>query len=327
LTDLLAPLAGGAPLKSETTCQMLAHQPVRLGGWLSSFPTRRTVTIIAGFKSPEGVVICADTQETIAHLKRNVPKLRFEPSGDDWTIPRNKGDDLAVAFCGAGDGSYIDKITESSWQMAKDHDSLDSVCLAIEANIKNTYQEFGQIYQPGYCPNAQIIFSAKMHQQSRLFQAEGPIVNEVKGCCSGGVGIYMADFLSSRMYHNRLNIYQCAILAAYVLLQAKEHVDGCGGQSNIAVLRNNGSSGMVDWQKVDVMTKLLGSADDTTARLLLNASNLEIEDTEFEKQFQTSKEVIQMLREHHRSELKTWDYARKALGGTDEDLDSLGLPL
>jgi 20S proteasome alpha/beta subunit len=41
---------------------------------------RRAVTIVAGFKTIDGIVLCADTQETIGGIsKRNVPKLRFEP--------------------------------------------------------------------------------------------------------------------------------------------------------------------------------------------------------------------------------------------------------
>ena len=51
------------------------------------------MTIIAGFKCSEGIVICADTQETIGTSKRSVPKLRFEPFGGP-----HEGDTLAIAF-------------------------------------------------------------------------------------------------------------------------------------------------------------------------------------------------------------------------------------
>jgi hypothetical protein len=79
-------------------------------------PKRDAVTIVAGFKSYEGVVLCADTQETVLHSKRHVPKLRFEPdslakSVKEW---RGEKDDLAAAFCGAGDGPFIDKLIDES---------------------------------------------------------------------------------------------------------------------------------------------------------------------------------------------------------------------
>ena len=113
---------------------------------------RRAVTIIAGFRCYDGVVICADTQETVNNLsKRNVPKLRFEPV--DW-LERTEAvtrDGLAIAFCGASEtGPFIDKIVERAWEDAQTGTSLDEVCSLIETSIKETYKEFGRIYQPGY---------------------------------------------------------------------------------------------------------------------------------------------------------------------------------
>jgi hypothetical protein len=35
------------------------------------------MTIIAGFRCQDGIVVCADTQETFGSAKRNVPKLVF----------------------------------------------------------------------------------------------------------------------------------------------------------------------------------------------------------------------------------------------------------
>src|SRR6266404_5629863 len=69
-------------------------------------PIRRAeaVTIIAGFKGYDGIVLCADTQETVQGFKRKVPKLRVEPA--------KVGGDLAVAFCGAGHGPFIDKVVD-----------------------------------------------------------------------------------------------------------------------------------------------------------------------------------------------------------------------
>src|SRR5438874_12034650 len=111
-----------------------------------AYTRRKTVTIIAGFRCREGIVICADTQETVSGLsKRNTPKLRFEPSGGP-----HEGDSLAAAFCGAGDnGPFIDKIVETAWEDAQTATSLDEACEEIEKSIKNIYREFGQIYQPG----------------------------------------------------------------------------------------------------------------------------------------------------------------------------------
>jgi hypothetical protein len=57
--------------------------------------------------------------------------------------------------------------------------------------------------------------------------------------------VRITDFLAARMKPTMLDLHQCVILAAYILFQAKEHVDGCGGESQIAVLRHKGKSGLV----------------------------------------------------------------------------------
>ncbi len=87
-------------------------------------PERRAVTIIAGFKGYDGVILCADTQETVQGFKRKVPKLRVEPE--------KGGGDLAVAFCGAGHGPFIDKVVERAWKDAQIAGSLDDACAEIE---------------------------------------------------------------------------------------------------------------------------------------------------------------------------------------------------
>lgn len=69
------------------------------------------MTIIAGFRCQDGIVVCADTQETSGPAKRNVPKLVFSrgptlSAGQDKMINH----DLALAMCGAGDGPFVDKV-------------------------------------------------------------------------------------------------------------------------------------------------------------------------------------------------------------------------
>jgi len=283
----------------------------------------RTVTIIAGFKGFDGIVLCADTQETVSQLsKRNVPKLRFEPFGGP-----HEGDGLAVAFCGAGDnGAFIDKVVETAWEDAQVATSLDEACDEIEKSIKRTYQEFGQIYQPGYCPTAELIYGVKMHQGCSLFSAHGPVVNRKDGYDSWGAGYYMADFLSKRMYSAYLNIHQCAILAAYILFQAKEHVDGCGGESHIAVLRNHGVSGRVDWRYVQAITELLESADQYLGELLVKSANMELDSSEFLKEEKELIELLDALRVGQKKELDS-PWRRNLLSRKDEKRDCFGLPM
>ena len=77
------------------------------------------MTIAAGFRFNGGLILCADTQETIQelHSKTWTPKLIVEPA---LKLSKDSPDDLMIAIAGAGDGPFIDKLTELAWLASRD---------------------------------------------------------------------------------------------------------------------------------------------------------------------------------------------------------------
>ena len=298
------------------------HSPERL-------PQRKTVTIVAGFRTEQGVVLCADTEETVGGLsKRNVPKLRFEPSAfaEAERVLGGQNTDLAVAFCGAtSNGPFVDEIVDRAWEEVQSATNLGEACDLIKQSIKHSFREFGQIYQPGYLPEAELIYGVKMDGYSRLFYSLGPAVNEKKECATGGIGAYMADFVTSRMYRHTLKLRQCIILAAYVLFQAKEHVSGCGGESHIAVLRNDDTSGIVEARHVEMITRLVQEADSEVSDILMRYANLGLAKEEFLRSSQALLQRLADTREHERKALNEWNEMWERLFQV-RLRDDLGLP-
>jgi 20S proteasome alpha/beta subunit len=284
---------------------------------------RKDVTIIAGFRCKDGIVVCADTQETTGAAKRDVPKLRFEARGLATDEP------LAIAICGSGYGPLIDKLVDEAWTTVQPLSEMNEVCEAIETTIKKLYQEYGRIYQRGHCPAAELIYGVQTAEELKLFSANGPIINERPEYYSSGQGYYLADFIASRMYVPYLSLHQCVILAAYVLFQAKEHVDGCGGDSHIAILRNDGMSGVIDVQRTDYLTKMLESADPYVGSLLLSVADLGITDDQLVESFARKAKVIKWDRKRIREELEQYDdMTALFIQGPGEEkpqLDSFGL--
>ena len=287
------------------------------------------MTIIAGFRCRDGVVVCADTQETSNGSKRNIPKLRFE-EGRQW-IPDFgfESTGLAAAFCGSSDnGPFVDKLIDRAWNTAKSAQDLKAAADSIESVIKNTYEEFGQIYQAGQCPGAELIYGLTMGGDSKLFSAYGPIVNESDTYVSSGIGYYLADFLAERMYGGHLTTRQCAILAAYILYQTKTHVEGCGGDSHVAVLREQESSGLVEWKLIDEVTKYIKLVDKDAGELLPTFANFTAKPEEIEEESARLISSLRELRQHHVKELQDhqdWWNTHSFLGDPI-DSDDLGLP-
>jgi hypothetical protein len=160
-----------------------------------------------------------------------------------------------------------------------------------------------------------------------MFSADGPIVNEKQEYEAWGAGYYMADFLKKRMYSNSLNIRQCAILAAYVIFQAKEHVDGCGGETHIAVLRNDGTSGLFDRHHIEELTEMLGWQDEVLAHFLVYASDTETDSKEFNRKADLLMDLIASIRADKRTKISEGKELRALLEQGDKETDFFGLPL
>lgn len=271
----------------------------------------RAVTIVAGFKCSDGVVLCADTQETAEPSKRHVPKLRIEPNRN--FLGGDSAEELMVAFAGAGEGPFIDKIVSRAWDDAQVSTNIEEIARDIEESIKKTYQEYGQIYQTGYCPQVTILYGIKMHGESRLYRADGPIVNTKDSYDCGGIGMYLANFLASRMYRNNLTLQQATILAAYILFQTKEHVEGCGGQSHIAVLRNGGNSGMAE--DLIGINKQIQLIDKNVEQIILSAADITIGDDKYNGSLSSFTKVLALTRQMHKNEQEQWAAFQKALSG------------
>jgi hypothetical protein len=140
------------------------------------------MTIAAGFVTGDGIVICADTQETYGELlKINVPKILIKPEKREMGAPR-------VVSAGAGNGSFIEKLAnEAQSRLSCGTTDLDCVCAAIEQTFKDTFEEFGRIFQQGAVPNVDMIFGVASDGKTKLFRAIGPVVNPVEKYASVGI--------------------------------------------------------------------------------------------------------------------------------------------
>jgi hypothetical protein len=270
------------------------------------------VTIAAGLRCSNGIVLCADAQETKNALSKvNVPKVRVEP----WLrVGKDSPDELMIAVAGAGDGPFIDKIIERAWEDVSIASSFDEACAEMEKSIKTIHKEYGQIFQPGYMPQVEMVYGIKMQGNSKLFTAHGPIVNEKSTYHSVGAGYYMSDFLASRMHSNHLSVSQTITLAAYILFQCKEHVDGCGGESQIAVLNEKGSSKLVPSLEVNTVTQALKDVDEVLSYLLLlPAADPQIPQDEFSDVLETAVNALIAYKKDAKKGLEKYENAKREL--------------
>jgi hypothetical protein len=124
----------------------------------------------------------------------------------------------------------------------------------------------------------------------------------------------MADFLASRMHSNHLSVSQTITLAAYILFQCKEHVDGCGGESQIAVLDEKGSSKLVPSLEVNTVTQALKDVDEVLSYLLLlPAADPQIPQDEFSDVLETAVNALIAYKKDAKKGLEKYENAKREL--------------
>jgi len=252
------------------------------------------MTIAAGFMCHDGVVLCADTQET-RHglLKVKVAKLALRPEIDVPSIS------CKMVISGAGDGSFIDKLVDRMWTAAiNNRPEMPVIQEAIEDTIKQAHEEYGRIFQPGYLPEAHLLYALWVRGWSvRLYSSVGPVVNQVESHECVGIGDVLARYLTDQMFISTMKTAQAELLSIYMLYRTKEYIESCGGDSHIVALHNNGTVHIVDRMNLALLEPDLRRISSNFGSILLRAPSPECSDEEFEETLRMFGTLLRTLRQ------------------------------
>jgi 20S proteasome alpha/beta subunit len=197
------------------------------------------MTIAAGFVCLDGIVLCADTQETITgYTKTNTDKIR-----------RMEDHGLCVAITGAGDTELIETVGERIeralfWEympttVRMPDQVRDIIQQEVSASFKRyilPYASFPKDDRP-WC-DLLIVVTVKneVNNYECLYRASGTTVREIKfgGDCVGS-GLILAKSLMERFCDSFMDLDELVLAIIYVMFQTKKWVDGCGGKTDIVV--------------------------------------------------------------------------------------------
>jgi 20S proteasome alpha/beta subunit len=207
------------------------------------------VTIAAGFKFDDGLVICADTQQTYSGvLKLNATKLvpiNFAHNGRSQVI-----------FAIAGSVRYARMAVQKIQAAIAGRTPEDMTLLGIFESIETELLAFHKAHihpHPRYgmsgSPEFQLLIGAWSHIDGMgLFMTDDTAVNGVDDYACVGTGEYLAHYLAKPLYQSTdLELNEIVALATHILLNAKVYVDGCGGNSEFIVLHKDGQLSPVKW--------------------------------------------------------------------------------
>jgi len=251
-----------------------SREPARLKRW-------KYVTLIAGFKTSEGVVMCADSQQTLgiplpdedyAEYRTYISKIEPQRTGL-----------YDVVIGGAGDGALVDGFVDTlvdqiqTWPPNLSEAAIKEAVRSIVIN----YHAQEVAVSPGAEASKRIQFLMCLREHSNgakqihLLEIRSTAVRRIETYSLIGweEGIYTHDI--ERHYRdNQSNLYSI-LLGIHLFLLAKKTSVNIGGETKIVVAS---SSGMVtlDPQSVAELDQRVSAFD-----MLLDELRLQLSDTTF----------------------------------------------
>ncbi len=203
------------------------------------------MTIAAGFNCSDGILLCADTQYTTPGIsKLRASKLFREEHAN--------GARTAIAVIGniAYARMIMQHIERGIGQLPQRDVTIANMRDALEFEVTEIHVNnlFKHPNYPHGLPRAQVLCAAwsPLDRRAALFWTEEAAINELRGYICVGAGEYLAHFLVRDRYRASMTEAEVRPIAIEALDRVKDFVDGCGGPTELVVLRRDGTLGQVE---------------------------------------------------------------------------------
>lgn len=199
-------------------------------------PKVNEMTIAAGFPCVDGLVLCADTRETISgYVKTDTEKIRtFEAL------------EYKVVFTGAGGADLLDTMFDEMIEvlLTQKPQGFVQVSLTLKRKAKELYDSLVKPYldlpldERPTTPT--ILIGMQFKAATMFYKAHGATFPQLREAECVGMGIALGKTLIKRLHRFHMSLPHAVLIAIYILRHIKRGVDGCGGNSDIILLPNNG---------------------------------------------------------------------------------------
>jgi len=300
---------------------MIAPRP-RLRFILSKVPPprRKRLTIAAGYLGMNGIVLCADTQETYWGFKSNVDKIRHQTDMG-----------LDVAITGAGDSDLIEAVGERIEKaiFADYSENMvrfpNEILAIIQRVVTCAFHDFIAPYaafpveqQPSYEMLILVSVNNAVNTYDSLFKISRTVVREIAtgGACIG-VGLTLANRLFEKLLNPFMELDSLTLALCFIIDEIKKSVEGCGGDTHlIACSSRQKLFGSPNDHEMKLIERQFANSEPVINELLTSIINPNCTDAHFEY-------LITQIRE--RRELASKDMSSNG-GSLRENLKKLVVP-
>lgn len=219
------------------------------------------MTLIVAMKCVNGVVVCADTQETYGGYRVSVNKIAPVDAGK-----------YQVVIGGAGLGGLIDAFADDFVDAVNDWPKgLDEK--AIKIRIRNLLREFHKqevSLHPAQDKILDFIICVKAKQSSDTFlwQTDGPGVLSVQTYALIGWEIPLYKHELGRLYQPDLRIEKGVAIGIFLFSLAKATSNYIGGDTQVIIVDKNGMA-LREQKEVRQREEHVKEFNDVVAEILL----------------------------------------------------------
>lgn len=239
------------------------------------------MTIAAGFKCTDGIVLFADQE--ITHIDGSRTKEQ-----KIWT---KQYEQLGVVITGSDNWPYLQSTADKIVRTLSGCETLEDAELMIVDTIRTVFEkdislDSRNLTEP---PSFEMIIGIAAEGNFRLLKTSNLAVHPGKLAEFIGAGETLARsyldslYLKSSISKQTVNrsVEEAVVAGSYILRQVKESAYGCGGPTDAVVLR---PSGEVEPATVAYLDSVFENAKIPMRRLLLAYANFNDSDEKFEEE-------------------------------------------
>lgn len=259
---------------------------------------RKRVTLIAAFKCDQGVVICADTQETAdipgrGSFRVRVTKIKPQSAG---------GYDVVIGGC--GDGYLVDGFTRrlvreiSGWPPLLNDESIENKIVSLALDYHSTHVAMAYGSQPPQPLDFLLCLKRKNDPNIILWELRDTDIIPTEGYSLLGWEEPIYEYEVKWLYRDGLRISQAALLGIRLFSMAKETSNYIGGDTQLIVVTASGMTA-VDQQQVNTLEDRVETFNAGIARLVLDLPDTSIDQKEFAEYLTEFKRLAMNTRESY----------------------------
>src|ERR1022692_2893005 len=231
----------------------------------------KRVTLIAAFRTKEGIAICADSQETVPRDDG------YEDRRTVQKIAPITTDKYQVVIAGSGDAALIEGfiiLAERRIKADTDPASIKRVLTVIEDELGKFYVRHSEEIT-AYSIKLFIAAACLTTKEYEVWVTENQYLRPLRDAELIGYDATMYWVTTERLYQKDMTLSQAVLASVYVMVVGEESSNYIKGPFSLAVVRENGIW-MEDSGYIDTLQNNLKEFEAYTSQILLACADSSI---------------------------------------------------